>query len=134
MLLFLKKYLNYFKNNICKYIMIFEDNNTLIIVVLIVLLVLFLNMNNEKFEQTNPDNVTLKNCENCEVPDEILNTLGNFKSFCRDSSYDNDGKILSTKCQNNNDGYSEKTYSFMNPCRVLNFNKNRQELICISEV
>jgi hypothetical protein len=114
--------------------MIFEDNNTLIIVVLVVLLVLFINMNKEGFEASNSDKVKLKNCNNCEVPNEVLNTIGNFKSFCKDSTYDNDGKLLSTKCQDNNGGYSEQSYSFMNPCRVLNFNKNRQELTCVSEV
>ena len=115
-------------------LMIFEDKNTLIIVVLSILLLLFINMTKEGFEQTNPDKVKLKNCKNCDVPDEVLNTLGNFKSLCQDITYDNDGKILNANCQDNSGGHSEQTYSFIRPCRVLNFNKNRQELICVSEV
>ena len=113
----------------------FEDKNNLIIITLLILLVLFYNMISENFENDKPTIVC--NSANCQVPDEVTNTLGDFKKYCNNITYNNDGKSLTANCitrdsTTDNPTYNVHRFSFMEPCRVLNFNKNRQELICHS--
>ncbi len=102
----------------------FQDKNNLIIISLIILLVCFILKNKETFQNSSQD-----------LPIELVNTIGNFKNFCKDIKYDKNTQLLTADCLSR-DGTTHLTskYSFLNPCRVLNYNKRRQELFCHSQI
>ncbi len=101
----------------------FQDRNNLIIITLVVLLVLFINMNNhtdESFSNT------------AKIPVDLEKS--NFINFCQDIDYDENSKVMTANClTRDGSGHTPQTYSFMEPCKILNFNKNRQEFQCLSQ-
>lgn len=96
----------------------FQDKNNVIIIGLVLLLIGFVYMRKENFENTH---------------DELINISGNFKEICTDIVYAD--KKVSAQCPSrDNSKVLDKSFYFINPCRVLNYNQNREELVCHSQV
>ena len=116
--------------------MIFENNNTLILILLgIFIFYLMFKCSSESFESV--DIIECSTCEKQEeTPDEVINTRGNFKKYCKNVKYEKSGKILTASCQSadNPESFILQTYSFMEPCRVLNYKKNNEKFNCLSVI
>jgi hypothetical protein len=124
------KFLNLF---LC-YLMIFEDKSLITLVGLIVLLILFLNMTQEKFQNSSSNLIKIINDNiDSDIPSIIKNPKGNFLDNGSDFVYDAKEETLTGTYKDRDGNNFKPKYDFkLNPCVYLNYDDRKEKFDCRS--